>query len=83
VGVGDELTARRAGADLFAAGWPEIHIARGESAWVVEVALAMVPAKDKIRQLRENFSGFAVARAGAVIGINVEFAAPKQVQEES
>lgn len=83
IGFGDELTARRAGADLFAAGWPEIHIARGESAWVVEVALMMVPAKENVRQLRENLRGFAGARAGAVIGINVEFAAPKQVQEES
>jgi regulator of ribonuclease activity B len=83
IAFGDERTARRAGADLFAAGWPEIHIARAESAWVVEVALAMVPAKEKIRQLRENLSGFAGARAGVVAGINVEFAAPKQVQEES
>lgn len=83
IGFGDEATARRAGGELFAAGWPEIHIARGESAWVVEVPMSMVPKPEEVRNLRESLSSFATTRAGAFLDLHVLFAAPKQVLEQS
>ena len=55
-------SAHEAAAELFAAGYFEVHVVAAGSGWVAEALMRMVPKLEGLRNLRIGLAAFAHAR---------------------